>query len=412
MAVLWLVLASLKFWTRSDSLKRSQIGKNLLRLLAVGLGAAGMSLSYYRMPLFLGFFMAAWLAGWLVSSAVQGSRFDIGFFLRFWLAVGLLALVSAGSAGPWIPQMFSTRLFSYVQAGIDALASGSNALALLQKDYAVWLHPEYYYPPFVTGLALMGALAGLWKNSWKVWLLVFWTLFSALFRLTSLLRVPGAGMLDGFTVLIWVYIPASLVIGWAGGRLIQMLGANKQTWVRVGLLGAILGSGIFGAWQQRSLNEVEVYGLVSFPDLRAMDWIRKNTPEGALFLVEGFSNYNGNAAVGSDAGWWLPFFTRRSNNIPPQYALLNEVPIDPQYNRRVADLVVLLEQEALSTPAARQALCEWQFDYVFIGQGQGMVSLGGKQLFSPQEVLASPDFEVVYHEDGVWIFQVDQAICE
>ncbi|MBK8793972.1 MAG: hypothetical protein IPN59_12775, partial [Holophaga sp.] len=153
MAVLWLVLASLKFWTRSDSLKRSQIGKNLLRLLAVGLGAAGMSLSYYRMPLFLGFFMAAWLAGWLVSSAVQGSRFDIGFFLRFWLAVGLLALVSAGSAGPWIPQMFSTRLFSYVQAGIDALASGSNALALLQKDYAVWLHPEYYYPPFVTGLA-------------------------------------------------------------------------------------------------------------------------------------------------------------------------------------------------------------------------------------------------------------------
>jgi hypothetical protein len=57
-------------------------------------------------------------------------------------------------------------------------------------------------------------------------------------------------------------------------------------------------------------------------------------------------------------------------------------------------------------------LCHWGITHVYIGQGQGLVSFGNTQLFSPQELMQTASFRLVYHEDRVYIFSLEPEACE
>ncbi|MBN2149106.1 MAG: hypothetical protein JW726_17100, partial [Anaerolineales bacterium] len=129
------------------------------------------------------------------------------------------------------------------------------------------------------------------------------------------------------------------------------------------------------------------------------------------FLVEGFRHYWGTTAVGADAGWWIPFLAGRENTMPPQYALLNEAPIDAEYSSRVVALVEMLETTGLDTEEGVQAICAWGITHAYIGQGQGLVGYTGPVLFSAEELSASPAFEQVYHQDRVYIFALRPEAC-
>jgi hypothetical protein len=153
------------------------------------------------------------------------------------------------------------------------------------------------------------------------------------------------------------------------------------------------------------------YIMVTRPDTRAMAWIRENVPPEALFLVEGFRIYGGRSAVGADAGWWLPLLTGRRNTMPPQYALVNEVPLETDYGVRVVGLVAHLESGSPASPESIELLCDWGVTHVYVGQGQGTVGAGAVQLFSPQDFRASSAFRTVYHRDRVHIFALDPQLC-
>ena len=292
------------------------------------------------------------------------------------------------------------------------MASGDRAVESLIKDYQVWLRPDYYLPPLLSAAAVLAWIIGIRQRSWQLTAVGLWTILRAFFRVTALLRMPGAALLDGFTILIWTYMPVGIMAGWLAGWVWDRFGFVKFRFADSLLLILVLGAGLWAGWAQRGLSQPENYALVREPDMRAMQWIRANTPPDSMFLVEGFSNYNGTAAVGSDAGWWIPVLTARQNNLPPQYALLNEIPYEPGYKKRVADLFLLLEKEDLASDIAEQALCDWGVDYVYIGQGQGRINMGAPVLFTPDELAKGSDFSPVYQEDGVKIFQFDNHLCE
>jgi len=46
---------------------------------------------------------------------------------------------------------------------------------------------------------------------------------------------------------------------------------------------------------------------------------------------------------------------------------------------------------------------------VYIGQRQGRVNYGGPYVLDPQQLLADPNFRLAYHQDRVWIFQIQQT---
>jgi hypothetical protein len=251
--------------------------------------------------------------------------------------------------------------------------------------------------------------------------------------------------MQNFAVVIALYIPVSLSVGWLLGQL--AIRVESSIHLREPIAGQVIGQGTgaargagsagadasvdYRACPARSQRVVAVaflatallaatrqvrvvdpaHIMVTRPDMRAMAWIRENTPPEALFLVEGFRIYGGRSAVGADAGWWLPLLAGRRNTMPPQYALVNEVPLEPDYGRRVVDLVAHLESESPASPGSIELLCDWGVTHVYVGQGQGKVGAGAVQLFSPQDFRASSAFRTVYHRDRVHIFALDPQLC-
>jgi hypothetical protein len=53
-------------------------------------------------------------------------------------------------------------------------------------------------------------------------------------------------------------------------------------------------------------------------DLVAMEWIKNNTPEDALFLVDSLQfDWSPGWVVGTDSGYWIPLLARRASTLPP-----------------------------------------------------------------------------------------------
>ncbi len=99
--------------------------------------------------------------------------------------------------------------------------------------------------------------------------------------------------------------------------------------------------------------------------------------------------------------------------MPPQYALFNESELEPGYGRRVVNLVADLRRAPLSTPEGLSAVCQEGITHVYIGQVEGRVGVPPPEpLFTAQGMLDNPAFEMLYHQDRVWIFALTDVACQ
>ena len=154
------------------------------------------------------------------------------------------------------------------------------------------------------------------------------------------------------------------------------------------------------------------YALVNRADEAAMDWVQANTAPNAVFLVNGFPIYGGRLVAGSDAGWWIPFLAGRDNTMPPQYAMFNEAEAAPGYGEEMVELVARLEAHGPTTPEGLAKICAAGVTHVYVGQGQGKVAKEHlKPFLNPPDLAKSPYFELVYHQDRVWVFTISGGAC-
>lgn len=366
------------------------------RALLLGLTVAGMVLSYYRMAFFFGLFVLVLLpTHGLPSWGRTGRRwlYGLGGLALAALAAGLIFL-------PWARNVASSSIAGNIVEGVIT----ASPLDYVRSDYQIWLSVDSYFPLALIGLLILSLALAIALSRWAVAGVGLWFILLALYPAGQLFNIPGAVMLQSFAVLIALYIPTAIIGGWMLG-----LGlGHRRPAVRLTLAALLALVGLWGlAGQQRQIDPGGI--MVTRPDLSAMDWIARNTPADALFLAEGYRVYGGTTAVGADAGWWLPLLTRRANTMPPQYALANEAPLRPGYSQAVVDLVATLEQHRLDSPEALGSLCAFGVTHAYVGQGQGLVGLGAQQLFSPDELRASPYFTMVYAQDRVRIFALDRT---
>lgn len=360
-----------------------------------GLALAGMTLCYYRMPLYYAPFVAVWLVVW------GGLRWGKAF--RPWLAglvrLALVALIGIGLTLPWSFYVMGGTLATAVSAGV----SHQSPLVRVLADYQVWKQITTFVPWPLWGGALLGLSMALVRRHWLVTIAGLWVLLLALWVLGWLIGLPGANMMQNFAIVIALYIPVGLVTGWLIGAVAEWLGHRVTAIICL----------ILAFWSAPGLVRIvdSSYILVTRPDMRAMAWIQEHISPDARFLVEGFRIYEGRSAVGADAGWWIPLLTRRQNTMPPQYALLNEVPVEAGYSQQLVDLIAHLEKHSPSSPAGIQRLCELSITHVYIGQRAGKVGSGAVQLFAADDLAGSTFFQPVYHEDGVWIFALVPEAC-
>ncbi len=363
---------------------------------ASGFIVAGMTLSYYRMPFYLAAFMVAWLAVWILPIW----RMDF----RQWMTRGgrlvLAATVTAILFLPWLLNIRSSRLATYLEAGVNTASPWASVLA----DYQIWKSISEYVPMSLLVPTLIAALLALILRRRSAIVVLVWTVILASLVAGRLIGLPGANLLQNFAIVIALYMPVGILCGWLLGEIATPLLRHIRIAPQLLALVVIAGGCWFALPQLGILKPWHI--MVTQPDMRAMSWIRASVPQDAVFLVEGFRIYDGKSAVGADAGWWIPLLTGRRNTMPPQYALLNERQTATGYNQSVVDLVAALESTDLNSAEGVRILCDWGITHVYIGQGQGLVGVNPQQLYRPDELLSNPALKLLYHEDRVYIFQL------
>ncbi len=210
--------------------------------------------------------------------------------------------------------------------------------------------------------------------------------------------------------MIWLYMPTSLIVGWLIGELGVEARLPAYHLRRVALTIGLVVLALYGANKTRLIIAPENSNLVTRPDLRGMAWIEKNTPTNAKFLVSAF-RYHTITSVGADAGWWIPLLARRQNTMPPQYALVFEVPDPPNLTNKVNNLVFSLETYSAASPEGLQLLCKNKITNVYIGQNQIYVGPEARKLINVEDLMSSSDFKLIYHQDRVYIFSLNEDVC-
>jgi hypothetical protein len=371
------------------------------RLLLAGLALTGMVLSYYRMPFYYATFVVILLLFW----GLPKWRVHLKNWGQALLRLSIIGLVGILFFLPWGLRLIGGNLAGAMEAGVTAGAPAARVLA----EFDVFRTITDYIPVFSLGIAAIAILWGLVRKNWLAASLPLWFVLLSGYRLGASLKFPGANMLQAFAILIAVYLPAALLLGWLFGEIMRLAEKIPSRWVLAGASGLIILAAAWFGWQQRLLLDLPRYQLVTSADLRVMDWIEGNTPAEANFLVQSF--VYGRTAAGSDAGWWLPLLAQRANMLPPQYAQFNETSQPSDYTQQVVDLVAGLQDHPVAEPESLAALCEWGITHIYHGQGQGQVG-GPGALYQPAELLAQPDlFTRIYHQDRVSIFSLNPEAC-
>lgn len=377
---------------------------DLRKILITGIVLAGMLITYYRMIFYFSTFFIAWLLFWAISNLkISWKKWQIFFTTAIATALTSLLIVL-----PWLIHVYGSTLSLGVESGLTT----SSPIENIRLDYLVWKEVSNFVPIYLIILSVIALLWAIIKRKWMIGGIGFWIILISAVKAGQTIHLPGANMMQSFAVLIFLYIPMSLLAGWLAGQIAQWFENSKVLYARVYLSLFLIGLSAWGGYSLKSIVSPADYSLVTRPDSRAMDWIEKNIPSDAIFLVEGFRIYDGKSAVGSDAGWWLPLLTGRRNTMPPQYALLNEVSDPVDYSKKVIDLVATLEQNSPGSSIGLHAICSMNVTHIYIGQGEGMIGSGARQLFNRESLQTSGFFDELYHQDRISIFSIKPNACK
>jgi hypothetical protein len=371
------------------------------RWLLVSIVSAGLFLTYYRMPIFLAPFILLWLI------KVLFARCDWTTLQQLARTLGGIALVGGVLLLPWLIHVREGQLAT---RAVKLAATASRIrVEFIFQELIIWQDVLFYSGLIPLGLAIGALLWSIFSQRWQIVLVSIWYLILVSSPFGRLLPIPLLGFVESFSIIITIYIPVALLVGWLAGEIVHWLQNNKNYEISYLLLLPVpfLLLGLWGAKNSLSLL-VREHQMVFKPDERAMNWISRNTPVGSRFFVDGFTVYNDNSVVGADAGWWIPLLANRENTMPPQYALLNEAEITPGYSRNIVNSILAMRDNPFVSENDLALLKDLGVTHIYSGQAQGKVN-NPFPLINPQKLAQSPNLELIYREDRVWIFALAEA---
>ncbi len=362
------------------------------RWLLAGLALGGLGLTHYRVVFFVPCFLLPFLLwrAWSVRRDRRGAA---------QVAAGLAVSggVSLAVVAPWLWNLFNGAYPAVAAAVVaDPQAGATLNQAFLYQDFARWV------PWPLVATSVLGTGLALWRRSAMI-LAATWLAMLLLLANPHWLGLPGTGLVDNFTVLIGLYMPVSLLSGYLLG---EGIAYARRRWRPAALVAVFLvvAVGVAGARARAAVLDPQ-FQMITAADAEAMAWIGANTPAEARFLVNSFFVSADHYIVGADGGWWIPLLTGRGNTVPPMlYAA--EAGTDPGYLNDVNALARHVEDANLADPAAAAWLESQGIGYVYIGARQGHVNDPDQPLLDAATLRSSPDYQVVYQQDGVWIFRV------
>ena len=330
---------------------------------------------------------------WELWKARQGKRF----------VPVILGTVAIGTAALLVvtPALWEAmRIYVSISLG---LTSSNQPIAASEISESIRRYYEFpwssmSYLAARTWLVILGGFSiaiGLLKRNKLAIASLLWTLALYLLGNAYILELPLLSFTNLGAVLIMLYLPLGLIVGSATEEALTLCGPHwrkRTAWLVIIL---VLVAGLVAS--RVRVTEIEPYRYFVTPeDVAAMDWIKENTPTDALFAVNTYF-WLPRAFHGTDAGYWIPYFTGRQTTAGVMPLNLAE----EDYRSRVVEMSRLVEQLEVDNTSLTE-LQAMGVDYVYIGR-RGDFSGPG---LSAAQLGQSENVKTLYQEGGVYILQI------
>lgn len=385
-----MVLSWLSFCKRE---LKSQIG--LLILTTISL--AGLMITHYRVTFFYLVFIIP------VLGFRWGQRNWSFAYLKY--QAGYLGVVGIGAIlllSPWVYHLISSRLSQIAYAKVQSDSSNSNLVRTLTENLPSIFE---FVVPLVVILGISGILWGCWQRREEIVIIAIWGILLIIIANPQFVYLPGTEVVTYFAVLIAAYLPFSILAGFVLGEISQRV-IIFHRWSQYGITLLIIVISMAATYQQANVLDAKHHSLVTQPDLVAMEWIQKETSDKTKFWVNSFLAYDGWVLAGTDAGWWLPFLTRREGiALPMIYGLEMTRPVD--YPMQIIDMITEVQSNAHNPTLLWQTLRQYGITHIYIGQQRGSV-WGGRVEADISFLKNNPHFRQIYRFEQVLVFELDE----
>lgn len=370
-------------------------------ILINSLVMGGLALTHYRVLVFAICFYIAYailhLRSSLKSIVIKTMIIGVSSFILF---------------TPWFIHVFKGRIPTIQAAILSTSVSQLSHSSILVDPIG---DISFYLP---ISLWILSALIfgwGLYKNNRIIILICIWWILILFSANPQWLKLPGAGVITNFAVFISSYIPTTVLLGGSLGQLLDMfihkvLIKYSKNEIQIHSIYNLIFTSIFllicviYIKFPLELINPNIFALISKPDLKAMDWIKNNISEDSIFVVNSFLAYNETTAVGSDGGWWLPYFSSRKTILPPiNYG--TEKHINPNFIEIINQLTSTIQKYGITSDKAWGLLTTNHITHIYIGQKHGKVNNSGP-IIDPNDLINNTRFSNIYHIDRVWIFEL------
>ena len=374
-----------------------------LQLPIAAVSVAGLLLTHYRVLIFYGCFVLAYL----LYETVEASRTHRGepsVALRYWGRAAMICLSAVLLTLPWLINLARALL---PLATLPSRMQGAPSYNVAPYDLIMIGHNRE-----LIVLSIGGLLWGLYKRERAVILTALWVVIAVLITNPTILGFPSTWLVNNASLAISLFVPLAILGGYFLASFLQPPTSNLQlpilnpsTRLRAGLKQLMLAIvialiALWGAWGMLSVVNPGTV-LTTRDDVVAMDWIRRHLPPDARFLIN-VRHWQGGTYVGTDGGYWIPLLTGRDTILPPAIYIYGSAEYVEGINN-LAEAVVAIE--SFDEESTRQLLDDSGVTHVYIGARGGSITL---QMLGNPQVARSPYYRPVYSNGAVWIFQLQR----
>jgi hypothetical protein len=258
--------------------------------------------------------------------------------------------------------------------------------------------PSLVARPWLLAVGAISAVIGLLRRNWIAWLCTIWVALLMLLGNAWLLPFRWLEITNLGAVLIMLYAPLALVVGAASDEVLRLLPLRWAAPARRLAPWAVVLLAL--PFTYARARDVEPYRyFVTDADVRAMQWINANTPPDAAFAIN-TAFWLPTAPLGTDAGYWIPYFTQRRTNTGVMLANMAD-------QEQVQQMLALshLADDLDQDPTLLARLRDLGYRYVYIG-AQGNYNGGG---LDADSLLESGLAARVYQDGPVSILRILDA---
>lgn len=358
---------------------------------------SGLALTHYRVLLMgLLFIPTLWLWG-----AAQRSLKAMVVRI-FWLGLGSGILFL-----PWLVRSSQGMILDIFFGMLSTPASAVPKIQQTLESSSTLLN---YLPGWAWLLLPVALVIGLWRRNRGLGLICTWWFIVLAAANPGWFNLPGQGVVSSSTVMIAMYLPAAWVLAdlmsWIAGGLVKIVKRPALSIVlTLALLCTTLGLSAWGARARLFDLRLDQSMYAAHPDVKAAEWIRLNTPQEAIFLVNGGFPFGPDWCLGADGGWWLPLLARRVATLPPMVYTMESGP-RPDYYEWVNELPHEIQAKGLTHPDVLALMRDRGVTYYYVGQRYGDPVLYNAPFVPIPDLLNNPHYHLVYHQDRVWIFEI------